>query len=77
MGYGMIERREYLDRLIAWRDKEIIKVVTGIRRCGKSKLLELYRNYLISRNVDESQIISIDLDDLDNARLCDKPKLHE
>jgi predicted AAA+ superfamily ATPase len=73
----MIERREYLDRIIGWRDTNIIKVVTGIRRCGKSKLLELYRDYLLSDGVDKTQIVSIDLDDLDNARLCDKMELHE
>jgi predicted AAA+ superfamily ATPase len=73
----MIQRKEYLDRLIVWRDKHVIKVVTGIRRCGKSKLLELYREYLLSSGVDKSQIVSVDLDNLDNAHLCDKAKLHE
>ena len=39
----MIERKEYLDKLIAWKDEQVIKVVTGIRRCGKSTLLDLYK----------------------------------
>jgi predicted AAA+ superfamily ATPase len=72
----VIQRKAYLDRLIAWRDKHVIKVVTGIRRCGKSKLLELYRAYLLSSGVDKAQIVSVDLDDLDNAPLCDKIRLH-
>ena len=42
----MVERKEYLKKLIAWKDEQVIKVVTGIRRCGKSTLLELYKNYL-------------------------------
>ena len=42
----VIERKEYLEKLIAWKDKQLIKIVTGVRRCGKSMLLEIYRNYL-------------------------------
>ena len=41
-----IERREYMERLYAWRDKQIIKVITGVRRCGKSFLLEMYQESL-------------------------------
>lgn len=73
----MIERKEYLDRLIAWRDKKVIKIVTGIRRCGKSVLLKLYRNYLKSTGVSKSQIVAVDLDNLDYAHLLDKTKLHD
>ncbi len=42
----MVERKEYLNQLWAWKDEQIIKVVTGIRRCGKSVLLEQYQNKL-------------------------------
>lgn len=42
----MVERKEYLKKLIAWKDEQVIKVVTGIQRYGKSTLLELYKNYL-------------------------------
>lgn len=59
----MIPRNDYLNLLIEFRDKEIIKVVTGIRRCGKSTLYELYRDYLMSTGVTEEQIISINLED--------------
>ena len=42
----MVERKNYLEKLIAWKDEKVIKVVTGIRRCGKSTLLNLYKGYL-------------------------------
>ena len=60
----MIERNEYLQMLKDWKDKDLIKVVTGIRRCGKSTLLELYKNYLLENEVTKEQIISINLEDL-------------
>lgn len=54
----MIERKEYLQNLIAFKDKQLIKVVTGIRRCGKSTLLELYQEYLLRSGVEPEQIIA-------------------
>ena len=60
----MVERNEYLDILKRFKDKDLIKVITGIRRCGKSTLLQLYKNYLLSIGVQEYQIISINLEDL-------------
>ncbi|MBE5821978.1 MAG: ATP-binding protein [Clostridiales bacterium] len=60
----MIERPEYLKELKKFKDKELIKVITGIRRCGKSTLLEIYKKYLIEIGIEESQIISINLEDL-------------
>ncbi len=60
----MIERKEYLDTLIRFKDKELIKVVTGIRRCGKSTLLEIYKDYLLQNGISKEQIISINLEDL-------------
>ena len=47
----MVQRPEYLEELKKFKDKDLIKVVTGIRRCGKSTLFELYRNYLIKIGV--------------------------
>jgi len=61
----MIQRQEYLDTLIRLRDKQLIKVVTGIRRCGKSTLFELFRDYLRADGVAEEQIIAINLEDGD------------
>ena len=60
----MIDRNEYLDVLKRFKDKNIIKVITGLRRCGKSTLLETYKNYLLNNNIKENQIISINLEDL-------------
>lgn len=60
----MIARDEYLNILKRFKDKELIKVITGIRRCGKSTLLELFQEYLIERRMEENQIISINLEDL-------------
>lgn len=61
----MITRKEYLDTLIRFRDKKLIKVVAGIRRCGKSTLFELFQNYLRKDGVLDAQIISINLEDGD------------
>ena len=61
----MIDRKIYLDSLINLKDKNLIKIITGIRRCGKSTLLELYQDYLLSTGVDKKQIISINLEDGD------------
>lgn len=65
----IIERPSYLNKLIQERENGLIKVVTGIRRCGKSFLLfELYRNYLLESGVDEDQLIGLALDEAINAR---------
>ena len=58
----MIERKEYLEELKKWKDKDLIKVVTGIRRCGKSTLFELYIDYLKNSGVEEDHIISLNLE---------------
>lgn len=62
----MLERKEYLDKLKKWKDKDLIKVVTGIRRCGKSTLFELYIEYLKSIGIQDNHIISINLENPDN-----------
>ena len=61
----MIDRVEYLEELKRWKDKDLIKVVTGIRRCGKSTLFELFINYLKEINITDEQIIKINLEDAD------------
>ncbi|MDR1206641.1 MAG: ATP-binding protein [Peptococcaceae bacterium] len=58
----MILRPQYLDQLTGFRDKHLIKVVTGIRRCGKSTLLDLYTDYLKKQGVEERQIIRLNLE---------------
>lgn len=59
----MINRDEYLNKLIRFKDKELIKVVTGIRRCGKSTLFDLYINYLLENGIKKEQIIRLNLED--------------
>ena len=73
----MIERKEYLDRLIRWKNKKIIKVITGIRRCGKSTLLELYREHLSVDGMSPEQIIAINLEDFENRQFFDAIVLHK
>lgn len=73
----MIPRRDYLNFLIDSRDKQIIKVISGIRRCGKSTLLELYREYLLNDDIDEEQIISINFEDIDYEYLQNYRDLYD
>lgn len=61
----MIERKQYIKQLINFKDKDLIKIVTGIRRCGKSTLFDLYIDYLKEQGVSEKQIIKINLEDPD------------
>ena len=72
----MIERKEYLENLISFKDKDLIKVVTGVRRCGKSTLFELYIGFLKKSGVSDNQIISLNLEDLENADLLDYKSLY-
>ncbi len=72
----MVERKEYLDQLWAWKDEQLIKVVTGIRRCGKSTLLKQFQNRLQNTGIGEEQIISINFEDLDNEPLLDYKELY-
>lgn len=72
----MIERKEYLDALRRWRDKQVIKVITGIRRCGKSTLMELFQEELRRDGVPEESIIAINLEDYSHIALRDPMKLH-
>lgn len=73
----MLQRKEYLDRLIANREKQIIKVVTGVRRCGKSTLFSLYIDYLKSTGVTDEQIVSVNLEDMDFENLLDYRQLYQ
>lgn len=71
-----IERKEYLDKLIALKDKNIIKVITGVRRCGKSTLMEIFHDYLIEQGVSYTRIININLEDYDFFELREPANLH-
>jgi len=72
-----IQREEYLSILKNFKDKQIIKVITGIRRCGKSTLLEMFQEYLKNNDVNEEQIISINFENADFEELQDRKKLYE
>lgn len=73
----MVKRIEYLRRLQEWKDDQVIKVVTGIHRCGKSTLLSQYQEYLLESGVKEKQIISINFEELEYEELTDYKKLYE
>lgn len=74
---GFIERPEYLAQLIRFREKQIIKVITGIRRCGKSTLFDLYSNYLEKNGVSDDQIIRINLENPDYHDIQDYKALYD
>lgn len=73
----MVVRREYLQKLIHWKDENVIKVVTGIRRCGKSTLLKMYKDYLLEESVGEEQIIFLNFEELENEDLLDYRSLYK
>ncbi len=73
----MVKRIQYLDKLKKWKDKQMIKVVTGVRRCGKSTLLLQFREYLKECGVDEKQIVAINLEDIANEYLLDYKVLYK
>ena len=73
----MIERNEYLENLISFKDKNLINVITGIRRCGKSTMFELYQSYLKENGVEEEQIITVNLEDGDYRGIRTSEKLYQ
>ncbi len=73
---ALIERKTYLDRLVAWQNQHIIKVVTGVRRCGKSTLLAQFRDSLLNQGIKKDQIISINFEDFDASDLRAPKALH-
>ena len=69
-----IKRNYYLNKLISKRNNKLIKFVTGIRRCGKSYLLDpIFKDYLLDNGVDENHIIKLELDSIENEE-CTDPK---
>ncbi len=72
-----IERTTYLQKLIAFKDKDIIKVITGIRRCGKSTIMEIYRDWLMAHGVGQEQIVYLNFEDYDYYELRDPHKLYD
>ena len=71
-----IKREQYLNELISARENKLIKVITGIRRCGKSYLLEpIFKNYLLESGIKEDHIIKLDLDLIENKKYRDPIEL--
>ncbi len=73
----MIPRTQYLEKLKLFKDKQLIKVVTGVRRCGKSTLFKLYQEYLLGSGVTPAQIQAFNFEDILSAPLQDYQKLHQ
>ena len=72
----MVERKEYLAELIGWKDEQVIKVVTGIRRCGKSTLLAQFQDWLKANGISAEQIVSLNFEELEYEELTDYRKLY-
>ena len=72
----MIERPNYLEELISFKEKDLIKIVTGIRRCGKSTLFDLYIEYLLSNGINKNQILHINLEDFEFNDMKDYKQLY-
>ena len=73
-----IKRDIYLNKLIDRKENDMIKVITGIRRCGKSYLMDpIYKNYLLSTGVKEDHIIKLELDSVENEEYLDRHKLYK
>lgn len=73
----MIQRPQYIKMLLSFKDSDLIKIVTGVRRCGKSTLLELYQKELMAQGINEQQIQFIRLEALENESLLEYHKLYE
>lgn len=72
----MVTRNEYLNQLQMWKDEQVIKVVTGIRRCGKSTLLKQFQDKLLQSGVSPEQIISVNFEDLDFEEILNYKALY-
>lgn len=72
----MIMREEYLEQLLSFKDKQLIKIITGIRRCGKSTLFELYHDELRKNGVEDAQIIALNFEEADNEGLREYKSLY-
>jgi predicted AAA+ superfamily ATPase len=70
----LIERNDYLEKLIALRDSDVIKVITGIRRCGKSTVFRLYIDYLLRQGVDKNDILTYNFEDFAFQHYIDNPQ---
>lgn len=72
----MVQRKEYIELLKQWKDEQVIKVITGIRRCGKSTLLKMYQEYLKTLGIADDRIVYINFEELENEELLDYKSLY-
>lgn len=72
-----VNRDQYLNWLIRQKDKQIIKVVTGVRRCGKSTLFDIYQDWLRKNGVDNNRIIALNFEDMEYEHLLDYRELYK
>ena len=70
-------RQQYLDNLLAVTDSDFVRIITGVRRCGKSTLLELYRRHLREHGTPDDAIMVINFEDQANAALRDPTTFHD
>ncbi len=73
----LIKRQEYLSQLLSFKDEQLIKVISGVRRCGKSTLLLQFMDYLKENGINSQQIIYINFEDMNFANLDNAKKLHK
>ena len=73
----MIIRQKYLDRLIAYQDTDLVKIVTGIRRCGKSTLLDMMRDHLARQGVPESRLLTFRMESMELSGIADYRELYD
>lgn len=73
----IIKRPQYIKQLFLFKDADLIKILTGVRRCGKSTVFELYAEELKKQGVSQKQIQIIKLEEVENSDLCDYKKLHQ
>jgi len=72
----LVERKQYMQTLRYWKDKNVIKVLTGVRRCGKSTLLQMFASELLQNGVMQEQIQFYNFEDLDTLSLGDIYQIH-
>lgn len=73
---SLVERKEYLEALLSWKDEQVIKIVTGIRRCGKSTLLAQFQQRLLQDGISSEQIVSVNFEELEYEELQDYHRLY-
>ncbi len=74
---ALIQRPRYMEQLLKWKDKHIVKILTGVRRCGKSTLFQMFKDHLLSQNVPAQNIITLNMEDPHNSDMLDWRKLYD